>query len=149
MKTNLFNRLCAMACLLAGMVSASPVLAALTGNNFISGPNQMDIWKFSCPAGSLGAYVDISDLPFIGDPALVGVTVVKDGVSQVADPSENNIASPPSFLDNGRGQYHLVYRVYGGPTTGSEDYASNVYCRVVGGGTIQPVSASFRRILNQ
>jgi hypothetical protein len=148
MKTNLFNRLCTAVCLLAGMVSVSPVLAALTGNNFISGPNQMDIWKFSCPAGSLGASVDISDLPFIGDPAIVGVTIIKEGVNQTADATENNIASAPSFLDNGRGQYHLVYRTYGALSS-AEDYASNVYCRVAGGGTIQPVSGSFRRILNQ
>lgn len=149
MKTNPLNRLGTAAILVAGMASVSPVLAALTGDNFISGPAQMDIWKFSCPKGSLGAYVDISDLASIGDPALVGVTIIKEGVSQAFDPSENNVASPPSFLDNGRGQYHLVYRIYGGPTTGAEDYASNVYCRVVGGGIKQPVPGSFRRILNQ
>lgn len=148
MKANLFNRVCTTACLVAGMANAAPVLAALTGNNFISSPNQMDIWKFNCPAGSLGAYVDISDLPLIGDPGIVGVTVVKEGVSQTADATEDNVASPTAFLDNGKGQYHLVYRMYGALSS-SEDYASNVYCRVPGGGIIQPVSGSFRRILNQ
>jgi hypothetical protein len=108
----------------------------------------MDIFKISCPAGSLGAYVDISDLPFIGDPAIVGVTILKEGVKQTADATENDIASPPVALDNGRGQYHLVYRMYGALSS-AEDYTSKVFCRSTSGAVIPSVPGSFRRILNQ
>jgi hypothetical protein len=148
MKAKLFNRLSTTACLLAGMASLSTVLAESTGNNFIGGPNYIDVFKLKCPATSRGVYITISDLPFVANSTPVGVTLLRNGVNGTADGTEDLIASTPASLDNGPGTYYLVYRHFG-ITAGGDDYTSHVFCRNASGVLIEPVPGSFRRILNQ
>lgn len=147
--TNLIARALAAACWTSGLVGAFPVRAESTGAQTLTAIGAMDVFRITCPAGSRGLRADVADLPAISHPVRPIVTILKNNSVSTSDSAEGLPSSGFVILDEGPGQYHVVYRIMGSPSIATDDYMSVVNCRSTSGFPTASTPGSFAMIVNQ
>lgn len=134
--------------ILAGLGSAFPALAESTGLQTLGdAATAIDVYKFTCPGGTIGARAKIEDLnPPLNTSALLRVKLVKDhrvSLAEDLNPSssagEGSESTPspsePAVLAIGPGKYLVLFYK---TAAGKEKYRGSVVCKRSSGPDYHP-----------
>jgi hypothetical protein len=118
--------------------AVTPAFATSTGSQWLGAPvNNIDVWRFSCPAGSNGAVARVSDKAPVR-PALMQVVLSKDGIPTVQRTAPNEGQSTFAIVNDGSGSYTVAFKKTG---FGWERYIGDVFCS-------RPTSGGFPILVN-
>ena len=139
MNTKTLKGMGAAASLLIGIGAASPVLATFTPGQVLgAAPNSIDVWTFSCPAGTASAIARVHDTPAVFNAAaLMQVVLGENGLptDQETDFGEGGAPSAFAVVPDGPGLYAMAFKKTAG---GVDSYIGEAYC-VTAAGAFNPV----------
>jgi len=128
--------------------AVTPAFATSTGGQWLGAPaNNIDVWRFNCPAGSNGAVARVSDTAPVR-PALMQVVLSKDSIPTIQRTAPNEGQSSSATVNDGPGSYTVAFKKTG---AGWEGYRGDVFCSMNVGGPFPLLVdvGGLQRVINQ
>jgi hypothetical protein len=128
--------------------AVTPAFATSTGGQWLGFPaNSIEVWRFSCPAGSNGAVARVSDTAPVR-PALMQVVLSKDSIPTIQRTAPNEGQSTFATVNDGSGSYTVAFKKTG---FGWERYIGHVFCSkpTSGGFPLLVDVGGLQKVINQ
>ena len=107
--------------------AVTPAFATSTGAQWLGFPaNNIDVWRFNCPAGSNGGVARVRDIAPVR-PALMQVVLGKDSIPTIQRTAPNEGQSTFATVNDGSGSYTVAFKKRG---AGWERYIGDVFCSI-------------------